>query len=234
MDMAFQSTPTVDAATATHYSSMDERLESVLERVEQAGFDNFDALVTAYYSETFHESSRLASEQRLSRNRRLPRVIAEIFRAASQWSAWERGGMNQEVIKSAECLLILEGTTARNALEGSLSLLVDGGNGSSSGATSVERLVQNEVSVDFPFFFFLHLLFFLFHSALLLTMQIPNLWALMTSLASGTHSPRQQDRSGTALAAIMLLYFSGSMPKEQLLGLLSICLPDSISPQKNN
>jgi len=52
----------------------------------------------------------------------------------------------------------------------------------------------------------------------------------MTSLASGT---RQQDGSGTALAVILLLYFAGSMPKEQLLGLLSICLPDYMSPGKN-
>nr|C5H883.1 RecName: Full=Transcription factor radR; AltName: Full=Radicicol biosynthesis cluster regulator [Floropilus chiversii]ACM42404.1 RadR putative transcriptional regulator [Floropilus chiversii] len=207
MDMTFHTATEANTAILPgHRSSLDERLEYVLERAEQVGFDNFDSLVTAYYSETFHGSSRLASEQRLSRNRRLPRVIAEIFRAASHWSAWERGGMNQEVIKSAECLLISEGTAARNALEGSLSLLVDGGNGSGD-ASSVERLVQNE---------------------------IPNLWALMTSLASGTHSPRQQDRSGTALAAIMLLYFSGSMPKEQLLRLLIICLPDPVSPQKNN
>ena len=92
--------------------SLDERLESVLSSAEQAGFADFDSLVTAYYSATFAESSRLASAQRLSRNRRLPRVMAEIFHAAAQWSAWERGGMNYEVLKSAEGLLMSEGVAA--------------------------------------------------------------------------------------------------------------------------
>ncbi|KAK4446923.1 transcription factor radR [Podospora aff. communis PSN243] len=194
-----QTTTTDPMDTTSSASSIDSRLDAVLERIDQLGFDSFDSLVTAYYAETFSGSSRVANEQRLSRNRRLPAVLAEIFRAASQWSAWERVGTNQETIKAAESLLVSEGTAAREAIEGSLSLLVDS---SGRGASGVERLVQNE---------------------------IPNLWALMTSLASGPHSFRQQDRSGAALAAIMLLYFSGSMPKEQLVGLLSICLPDSAS-----
>ncbi|KAG7289995.1 hypothetical protein NEMBOFW57_006374 [Staphylotrichum longicolle] len=204
-------TTTTNTATATRTSSpapsLDERLTTILAHLHQVGFDSFDALAAAYYSSSLPEPSRLASEQRLSRNRRLPRVMAEIFRAAAGWSTWERAGVNQEVIRAAECLLVEEGAAARGmVVEGSLGIITGGGGGgvgegNGGGGEWRRRRVQ-----------------------------IPNLWALMTSLASGT---RQQDGSGTALAAILLLYFAGSMPKEQLLRLLSICLPDSMSPGKN-
>lgn len=242
-------TTTTTTATATRTSSpapsLDDRLTTILAHLQQAGFDSFDALAAAYYSSSLPEPSRLAREQRLSRNRRLPRVMAEIFRAAAGWSTWERAGVNQEVIRAAECLLVEEGAAARGmVVEGGLGMMMGGGgggggegNGGGGGVAAAERLVQNEVSTRIlPFYSFTpSISCFVFQFVVLatlpiLTVQTPNLWALMTSLASG---PRQQDCSGTALAAILLLYFAGSMPKEQLLRLLSICLPDSMSPGKN-
>ncbi|KAJ5186318.1 hypothetical protein N7449_011082 [Penicillium cf. viridicatum] len=65
-------------------NSMDERLDSLLERAEHAGFENFDSLVTAYYSSNFSESSPLFIEQSLSRERRLPRVLWELYRSSAQ------------------------------------------------------------------------------------------------------------------------------------------------------
>jgi hypothetical protein len=78
-------------------ASLNDRFEKILDCAEAAGFENFDALVTSYYNaskEDFDESSYLANEQRLSRSRRLPKVIADVFEATKNWSVWESRGIH--------------------------------------------------------------------------------------------------------------------------------------------
>ncbi|KAK3685291.1 hypothetical protein B0T22DRAFT_465282 [Podospora appendiculata] len=209
-------------------ASLDERFESVMERVEAAGFDNFDELATAYYSETFPESSPLAIEQHLSRNRRLPKLFASVFAASQAWTAWERRGFLEEILKTAETMLVAEGRGVQRTLEGSIvsSLLqttvaapappgtVGGSSspcppatstppasttaGQNQGIPAMKRLIEND---------------------------LPNLWALTTALASENRALRQRERSNTVLATIVMLQCAGRVPKQSLLSLVDACLP---------
>jgi hypothetical protein len=135
-----------------HRDSMDERLDSLLERVEDAGFENFDSLVTAYYSSTFPESSPLYIEQSLSRERRLSRVLWEIFRSPAQWADREREGFNEEITKISESILIAESCSAHSVLVCRLEpLMVDSHDGPTDitpqRIIEMKRTVTNEVSV---------------------------------------------------------------------------------------
>lgn len=105
--------------------SLDERMEGIMEKVRAAGFDSFDALVSAYYCGNFGEASFLANEQRLSRNRRLPKVIDDVFQATKHWSAWERRGFQEEILKTAESMLKSEAASAHNPLMAKITPLLD-------------------------------------------------------------------------------------------------------------
>lgn len=130
----------------THVAN-DERFTSILEHVQAAGFESFDALVTAYYSDNFDESSALANEQRLSRNRRLPKVLSDLFHAADGWTPWERRGFHEEILKTAESMLISEGGVAKHTLLTKLSPLLDNQEACTPEiVNAMKRSVQNDVS----------------------------------------------------------------------------------------
>jgi hypothetical protein len=89
-------------------TSTEKRLEYVLNCARQAGFDSFDDLVMAYYTSEFDYASHLFFEQRQSRNRRLPNVLAEVRQSSKTWTQWERQGYCDEVLKAAESILLKE------------------------------------------------------------------------------------------------------------------------------
>ncbi|KAJ5160051.1 basic-Leucine zipper transcription factor [Penicillium canariense] len=185
-----------------HRDSMDERLDSLLERVEDAGFENFDSLVTAYYSSTFPESSPLYIEQSLSRERRLSRVLWEIFRSSTQWAVREREGFNEEITKISESILITESCNAHSALVCKLGpLMVD----SHSGPTDItpQRVIDMKRIV---------------------TNEHPKFWAFIVGLASANPTLRPKDRSNIALAVMLLLNLAGHIPREQLIRVIISCL----------
>ncbi len=105
------------------------RLQYVLDRINRIGFGNFDMVASAYYGGNFGESSPLADEQRISRNRRLPNVLLDIFRAANEWSEWERRGLHEEVLKQTERMLVPECIGACIILSGGISRLLEAENG---------------------------------------------------------------------------------------------------------
>ena len=96
---------------------MDERVGCIITYLETMGFENFDELVRTYYGQHFGEASFLCNEQRLSRNRRLPGVIASVFCAATKWSTWERRGFHEEILKATEAMLISESLEAQSDLQ---------------------------------------------------------------------------------------------------------------------
>ncbi|KAF6795318.1 hypothetical protein CSOJ01_13499 [Colletotrichum sojae] len=185
-----------NASSPSRDAPMDERLGSVMEQAEAAGFASFDELVMAYYGEQLDESSPLANEQRLSRNRRLPRVVSDVYRRAGGWSSWERRGFYEEMLKIAEAMLASEGAAARASLAEGILPLADGGDRDKV-CLRIRRMVQE---------------------------QVPNLWALNSGLVANDGDWRQRDRSNAALGSILLMHCAGRMPKEQLLGLLEMCL----------
>ncbi|KAF2158382.1 hypothetical protein M409DRAFT_33155, partial [Zasmidium cellare ATCC 36951] len=81
---------------------LEDRISYVLQQAALVGFPSLDALAADYYTASFSETSPLFSDQILSRNRRLPKLIATIRQAAKDWSEWERRGYQQDTVKSAE------------------------------------------------------------------------------------------------------------------------------------
>ncbi|KAK2593237.1 hypothetical protein QQS21_009077 [Conoideocrella luteorostrata] len=116
---------TEDASPATSIPSkqatLDERVRYIMSQIEANGFSNFDALVNTYYGGTFPEISPVAHEQRLSRNRRLPGVIAELYNNTEQWTHWERLGFHEEIMNISEKMLLAEGGCVRSALEATIA-----------------------------------------------------------------------------------------------------------------
>jgi hypothetical protein len=126
-------------------------MEGIMEKVRAAGFESFDALVSAYYCGNFGDASPLANEQRLSRNRRLPKVIDNVFQATAQWSAWERRGFQEEIFKTAECMLKSEAVNAHNHLMAKITPLLDLHDTTNPASTAealveLKRSIQDEVS----------------------------------------------------------------------------------------
>lgn len=79
---------------------LDERFEAILNLVEAAGFDNFDQMATTYYAQTLH-----AAEQ----------LLAGVYGSSVQWSDWERKGFHEEVLRTMENMLAVEGGDAARA-----------------------------------------------------------------------------------------------------------------------
>ncbi|KAH6954018.1 hypothetical protein BKA56DRAFT_663425 [Ilyonectria sp. MPI-CAGE-AT-0026] len=186
---------------------LDERLEYVLSCTRAAGFESFDALVTAYYNGNFEDSSPLAIEQRLSRNRGLPSVVADVFRDARRWSDWERRGFDEELLKTTESMLVSEGEDSRSSLESVLSLLSAPQNGNGSGDSTGASASQATLAMK-----------------KVMQNELPNLWALMMAFSAEHRDVWQRNRSNTVLAAILLLRYPGRIPNDQLLKLVSGCL----------
>lgn len=101
-------TETSEDCTTSQSSSVEDRFEYVLECARRVGFDNFDSMAAQYYASSFDPSSSLAMDQRVSRNRHLPALLSEIHENSTDWSAWERRGYQDEVLKVAETICAAE------------------------------------------------------------------------------------------------------------------------------
>ncbi|RFN52986.1 bzip transcription factor, bzip-1 [Fusarium flagelliforme] len=119
-DMDLEFLPTESTDTPRSSMSVDDRLEYIVDAATKIGYDSFDALAKDYYNHTFEPSSSIARKQRMSRNRRLPTVMSEIFSAANDWCEWERRGLFEEVVRMTESLLISEANDSQNLLEDKL------------------------------------------------------------------------------------------------------------------
>lgn len=132
---------------------IDGRFEGMLEYCRAMGFDSFDSLVSAYYSHNFDGSSPLATQQRLSRNRHLPKVLADVFDAAKGWSDWERRGLHEEIMKQAESILVSEANRASSALNINIDQFVEAQDSARISPTTagtvlgVRRTIEREVCV---------------------------------------------------------------------------------------
>ncbi|KAJ4424521.1 hypothetical protein N0V82_000845 [Gnomoniopsis sp. IMI 355080] len=101
-------TGTLDATMPDAQATIEERFEYLLRCARHMGFDNFDTMAAQYYARDFNPTSALASEQRLSRKRRLPELLAELRTQSTTWSAWQRRGYEDEILRAAEAICVLE------------------------------------------------------------------------------------------------------------------------------
>lgn len=119
-----------------------------------AKFNNFDDLVTAYYTGTFEQSSQLSNEQRMSRKRRLPGVISDLVRSAEQWSTQERCGFDDELLKATEAMLISENNKANDAMQSGITELLDAvDNGTELPIAETLSKLRSTISNDVSFHF---------------------------------------------------------------------------------
>lgn len=96
---------------------IDERVSSILAYMKTMGFENFDQFASTYYCHHFRDTSLICNEQRLSRNRRLPTVLASVCDNATKWSSWERRGFQEEILKATEAMLLSECRESHTDLE---------------------------------------------------------------------------------------------------------------------
>ncbi|KAI0905120.1 hypothetical protein F4823DRAFT_633261 [Ustulina deusta] len=89
-------------------ATVEEQFEYVLSCAQRVGFDSFDTMALLYYTRNFDPASVLGTEQRLSRNRRLPELLAELRKQSTTWSALQRRGYQDETLKSAEEICAME------------------------------------------------------------------------------------------------------------------------------
>lgn len=73
------------------------RFGIVLEAVSTAGFNDFDAMVLAYYTARFEVGSFPAMAQCASRSRRMKTMLQELQEHSSQWPRWESRGLHESV-----------------------------------------------------------------------------------------------------------------------------------------
>lgn len=90
------------------HASEEQQFEYILSCAQRVGFDSFDTMATRYYARNFDPSSTLALEQRRSRNRRLPDLLAELRKCSIHWSTWQRRGYQDETLKAAEEICAIE------------------------------------------------------------------------------------------------------------------------------
>ncbi|GKT54242.1 hypothetical protein ColTof3_01581 [Colletotrichum tofieldiae] len=135
--------------------SPQSRVRYLMEHAAAVGFDTLDEAVAAYYTETFEDVPALYQEQRLSRNRRLPRLLNTLQSAAKGWSEWERRGFQEQMIMGAEELLVQELNTymaqQRLGADGNRSANSEVGKrrtGSTANAMKRTQQVQNDVSTS--------------------------------------------------------------------------------------
>lgn len=89
-----------------------DQLGMVLESSTAAGFENFDAAVTAYYTAKFDEHSPLDQIQDTSRCRHLETFLSSLHESSKGWTRRSSRGYNSATLRSCEELYVNEARQA--------------------------------------------------------------------------------------------------------------------------
>ncbi|KAG9186013.1 hypothetical protein G6011_02569 [Alternaria panax] len=93
---------------ATFEQTMEGRVEYLIRCARRAGFQDLDSAVSTLYTAKFDEDSECSIAQYLSRKRCLPNLLEELRSKTVSWKTREVQPYQDEVLKSAESLLIGE------------------------------------------------------------------------------------------------------------------------------
>ncbi|KAI1675624.1 RadR transcriptional regulator [Pyrenophora tritici-repentis] len=162
-----------------------ERLSLLVEYSRRLGFSNLDEALSVYYTSDLSTSAILSHEQSLNRVRQLPNFLSNIREHSKHWTTWERANYVRETLRSAEDIYAEECKLARINLR-------DQG---------VIDMKQNEFKVDQ-----------MFQVTRGLQQEIPNTWALITSIVLHTDVPGEPQRPQTILIVMMLLCYRSQDP----------------------
>jgi hypothetical protein len=84
------------------------RFGIVLEAIRQAGFQDMEEMVLAYYTSQFEWGSFPAMAQCVSRKRRLKVMLKELQKCSGQWPRWVSRGLHESVSEAAVSLCVDE------------------------------------------------------------------------------------------------------------------------------
>lgn len=190
--------------------SLEKRFEYLRLCLSAAGFSTFDTMASQYYTADFSHESIMSSEQRISRQRQLPPLLAELRQHVKTWTQWEAHGYCDEIIKSTESIIVSErGDSAaivqREYSNTLLELVIPwqgaidgGGNGMSTSALQpLMRMFQE---------------------------TIPKLLALVESLTSTSEMSNPRERFYTTIALVVLLNRPQKLSKWQMVSIMMTCL----------
>lgn len=214
----------VSGAVQSTRTDLEDRFGRILDIVEEAGFDSFDSMAAQYYTAKFRENTTPHCAQSLSRSRHLRRLLASLHDSTKDWSSRETQGYREEIIRSAESIYVeeLRRFKQSNVREKSLSTQgAVGGSENNQPAAIAEKtvelslakatssllkqgstLLQGSVSLP-PARLHLNPLYQP-HPGLADTIQVPEIWSLLTELARNAGLTQPQ-RSQAACAFLCIL-----------------------------
>ncbi|KAI0596213.1 hypothetical protein F4775DRAFT_318524 [Biscogniauxia sp. FL1348] len=96
--------PEIANSTATNTV----RFKALLDIVRNFGFQDFDSMVSAYYTAQFQRNSVPDMSQRASRSRRLHRLLQDLHESSKRWTKWESRGLREGVMESARDICVNE------------------------------------------------------------------------------------------------------------------------------
>lgn len=215
------STAKASVSTIDSNSSVEDRLDSVVELVQNAGFRNMDDMIISYYTTTFDDDSNIFYEQRMSRKRGLPTMLSRIRSSTAGWHEYEREAYESEILKNAESLLVGEcrrlstSATFKERLaqlrsgdiqfptSSSFSTPHDSGISSGRGDTSASQVSTSGFS----------------HPKDWLSEELPNVWELVSAL-SGCRPGSQ-----SVAAVLLTLSFADHLRADEMRLLLESIAP---------
>ncbi|KAA8623819.1 BZIP domain-containing transcription factor [Pyrenophora tritici-repentis] len=87
---------------------LESRIKGLLCCAKEAGFEDLDSTLMAYYTHKFDEGTTFSASQRLSRRRRLPMLLETLRIDSASWTSWEVQTYRDEIFKAAESFLVTE------------------------------------------------------------------------------------------------------------------------------
>jgi hypothetical protein len=110
--VGFDSTAPDVSVAASHmkiiHTGMEDRFETIIASVEDAGFDSIDSMSSAYYTTSFGEHTAIHALQSQSRSRRLRTLLASLRQKSAEWIDREAQGYREEIMRGAEDIFTRE------------------------------------------------------------------------------------------------------------------------------
>nr|A0A348AXX8.1 RecName: Full=Transcription factor kkR; AltName: Full=KK-1 biosynthesis cluster regulator [Curvularia clavata]BBC83961.1 Basic-leucine zipper (bZIP) transcription factor [Curvularia clavata] len=165
---------------------LQDRVRYMRDQAVAMGFGSLDDVVEAHYTQKLECTSPSFQEQRLSRNRRLSRLLSTLHNAAKDWSEWERRGLQEQVTQGAEDILVseLNSYITQRSMNSTDDKIITGG------LLDEQSRLRQDVE-----------------ERRRLQDSLPNLGALLTTLLSRSNAPNQDARRDTVLAMIKTMCF---------------------------
>ncbi|KAI1845669.1 hypothetical protein JX266_008280 [Neoarthrinium moseri] len=86
-------------------SSLESRVEFVIQSLKKAGFESPDSFVSSYYTSVFRDKSAAKVAQEFSRSKGLPQLLEDLRNKVGSWSTWESSGYKDTIVRLAASMI---------------------------------------------------------------------------------------------------------------------------------